>query len=110
MVPGGIALDAAGNVYVGELGTVALSLFTAIDVDLLASLTRAVTAVPARVRRIAPDGTITTIAGPGTRFFPDPYGDDALELPAGLAIAADGRLAIVDAGANLLRILPAGSF
>ena len=31
-------------------------------------------------------------------------------MPYGLAVAPDGRLAIVDTGANLVRILPAGSY
>jgi hypothetical protein len=31
-------------------------------------------------------------------------------LPSSLAIDKDGRLVIVDSGANLVRILPAGSY
>ena len=66
--------------------------------------------MPPRIWKFAPDGTGTIIAGPGGRHFADPDADDALVLPAGLALAKDGRLAIADPGANLVRLLPAGSF
>jgi hypothetical protein len=38
-----------------------------------------------------------------------PASGDALVLPTGVTVDAQGRLVIVDAGANLVRILPAGS-
>jgi hypothetical protein len=66
--------------------------------------------LPPRIRRIAPDGTITTIAGPGGKFFPDPTAEDALYVPTSLVVTPDGRLVITDIGSNLVRILPAGSY
>jgi len=65
---------------------------------------------PPRVRKITPEGIITTVAGPGSKFFPQADGEDALYIPAGIAITPDGRLVFTDIGANLVRILPAGSY
>jgi sugar lactone lactonase YvrE len=110
VMPTGVAVDAAGNVYVGETGTVGIPLLTGLDGGLRQDVTQTLPKTYARVRKVAPDGTITTIAGPGGRFFPDPNAEDALVLPTGLALAPDGRLAILDIGSNLVRILPAGSF
>jgi DNA-binding beta-propeller fold protein YncE len=107
--PGDLCFDKAGNMYVTEIGTTGLSLFTALGGEGL-SLGDALPPAPPRVRRIAPDGTITTICGKGGKFFPDPDAEDALVLPTGLAIAPDGRMVIVDTGANQIIILPAGSY
>ena len=109
-LPTGLCFDKAGNLYVGEVGTVGVPLFVALTGEHLSATTDILPTSYARVRKIAPDGQITTIAGPGGRFFTDPHADDALVVPAGLAIAPDGRLAICDAGANHIAILPAGSY
>lgn len=72
--PTALALDAAGNVYVAD-------------------------ALRDVVRKIAPDGTISTVAGTGERGF---AGDDApgiaaqLAGPEGIAVAGDGTLYIGD--------------
>jgi DNA-binding beta-propeller fold protein YncE len=55
-------------------------------------------------------GTITTICGPEGKWFTNPDAEDALVVPTSVAIAPDGRLVIVDTGANLVRVLPAGSY
>jgi len=108
--PGGLCFDPAGNLYVGELGTLGMGsvapLFGKGASDLLESLPP----IGARVRKIARDGTISTVAGPGGKVYQDPGADDALTLPAGIAIAPDGRMVIIDSEANLIRFLPAGSF
>jgi hypothetical protein len=59
-----------------------------------------------RVRRVAPDGTITTVAGDGTRG----YGGDggpatlaALSSPHNLAVLPDGGFLIADEGNNRVR-------
>jgi sugar lactone lactonase YvrE len=109
-IPGGLAFDARGNLFVGELGTIAFPLVAATEGTALGKVTDSLPAVYARIRKIATDGRVTTVAGPGTRFFADPTADDGLVLPAGLAVAPDGRLAVMDTGANLIRIIPAGSF
>ena len=109
-LPAGIAVDARGNVYISELGSVGIKLMVALGADKLPFDDGSLPPVYARIRKIAPDGTMTTIAGPGGKIFTNPTADDALVLPQALAIAPDGRLVIVDTGANVLRILPAGSF
>jgi sugar lactone lactonase YvrE len=108
-LPAGICFDAQGNMIVSEIGTTGLSLFSALGGEGTTSLA-GLPATPPRVRRISPDGKITTICGRGGKFFTDPDAEDALILPTGVAVAADGRLAIVDTGANQIIILPAGSY
>ena len=110
IVPAGVCFDPQGNLYVAEMGTRQLtSASTALGSEFPFDAA-AVGVYPARVRKITPEGRVTTIAGPGGRFYTDPDAEDALVLPSGLAFAKDGRLAILDAGANSIRILPAGSF
>lgn len=68
-----------------------------------------------RVRRVGPDGIITTVAGNGTGCFPDtaPCGDDGLataanlRAPAGLAVGNDGSLYIA-AFLRVRRVTPDG--
>ena len=68
-----------------------------------------------RIRRVAPDGTITTIAGTGQTC--DPCADDGddgpatearLTHPLRMELAPDGSLYFVDAGARVRRIGPDG--
>ena len=108
--PSALCFDKAGNLYVAEFGTLSMPLLVGLaegvrdlPLDLLPK-------VPARIRKITPDGQVTVVAGPGSRFFGDPEAGDALVLPTGLAIDPQGRLVIVDAGANLIRFLPAGAY
>jgi hypothetical protein len=108
-VPLGLAYDAKGNLYVAEGGDRNVEAMSALvgDLPLPPDL---LPGRPPRIRRITPDGVISTIAGPGGRWFTDPDGEDALYVPACLAVMSDGRLAIGDLGSNLVRILPAGSY
>ncbi|MEV4438837.1 NHL repeat-containing protein [Streptomyces sp. NPDC049577] len=72
--PRAVAYDRAGNVYVAEWKG-------------------------HRVRRIAPDGTITTVAGTGTRGFGGDGGpavEALLDEPGGLVLDEAGRLYIAD--------------
>jgi sugar lactone lactonase YvrE len=75
--PAGVAVDAAGNVFISDFTT-------------------------HRVRRVSPTGIITTIAGGGSPT--DGLGDGALatkaslKLPRGLAVDAGGNLFIADNG------------
>jgi DNA-binding beta-propeller fold protein YncE len=106
--PIGLAVDPEGNVYVAEAGTANFSVLSSnyssalqLDQGLLPRTT-------GRIRRIAAkDGTITTIAGPGTRYFDHPTTpEQALVLPTGLALSRTHGLAVLDLGANLVHVLP----
>ncbi|MGD0498864.1 MAG: hypothetical protein ABSC23_10565 [Bryobacteraceae bacterium] len=79
--PVGLAVDAAGSVYVSD-GS-------------------------ARIRRIA-GGVITTVAGNGSRGFSGdggPAPQAALSGPQGLAFDAQGDLYVADSGNNAIRML-----
>jgi|DewCreStandDraft_3_1066083.scaffolds.fasta_scaffold00063_13 sugar lactone lactonase YvrE len=79
--PRGLAVDAAGNLYVADTFN-------------------------HRVRKITPEGMITTVAGTGRAGFSGD-GDLAvraeLRFPLAVAVDADGRLYIADAGNNRVR-------
>ena len=116
--PTAVVFDAAGNMFISEAGTIHIAGIASVG-DAAASGTAlgdlamkalGMPRIAGRVRKVTPDGVITTVAGRGTRFFPDDSGDNALIMPMALAIAPDGRLAIADVGANMIRILPAGSY
>jgi DNA-binding beta-propeller fold protein YncE len=57
-----------------------------------------------RIRAIAPDGTVSTIAGAGHPGYLDGGGlEAAFDTPAGIAAASDGTLLIADTGNGLVR-------
>jgi len=63
------------------------------------------------IRRVAPGGTISTIAGNGRGFFGDggPAVDADLDRPTDVAVQADGGILIADTGNNRIRrIAPNG--
>jgi sugar lactone lactonase YvrE len=109
-LPAALAFDKAGNLYVAEVGTIAVPLYINLSGTAAETVLGSQFEQGARIRKITPDGIITTVAGPGSKRWADPHAEDSLVMPAGLAISADGRLAILDSGANLIRILPAGSY
>jgi len=85
--PNGVAVDAAGNLYIADWGN-------------------------KRVRRVTPGGIITTVAGGGSA---DP-GDGglataaSLKSPSGVAVDAAGNLYIADGGAYRIRkVTPEGT-
>ena len=81
--PAGVALDAAGNLYVADSGN-------------------------HRVRRIAPGGTITTYAGTGVEGFGGdggPATSAQLNNPIGVALDAAGRLYFTDTGNVRVRVV-----
>lgn len=83
--PHGVALDAAGNVYVSETGN-------------------------NRVRKVAPDGTVTTLAGNGTQADVDGTGTAAsFKSPVGICIDSNGYLYVPENVGYLIRkVSPAG--
>jgi serine/threonine-protein kinase len=77
--PFGIAVDAAGNVYVADSGN-------------------------NLIRKITPDGAVTTIAGSGSRGANDGTGKAAsFNTPAGIAVDKSGNIYVADENNNLIR-------
>jgi len=59
----------------------------------------------ARIRRITPDGSVSTIAGSGTGFV-DGVGIYArFNSPSGVAVNSDGNILVADYGNNRIRML-----
>jgi sugar lactone lactonase YvrE len=81
--PYGIAVDAAGYVYVADLD---------------------------RIRKISPAGYVTTLAGDGTAAYADGPGASAqFNSPCGVAVDAAGNVYVADSANNRIRkISPAG--
>jgi len=84
--PIGAAIDAAGNIYVGD------------DVNSL-------------VRKITPAGVVTTLAGNGKQGYMDGNGTSAsFDAPFGVAVDGAGNVYVADEGNNMIRkIDPAGN-
>ena len=108
-----LCFDPAGNLYVAELGTAKLASFGAASIagsgfppEIIAALPQ----VGTRIRRVAPDGTIRTVAGHGTRVANDPAGDNILLYPLNMVVDREGRLIIADSALNQIKMLPKGSF
>lgn len=99
----GIAVDAAGNVYVSD----------SIACASLCSLPGEPSYVSSHtIRKISPGGMVTTLAGsPDREGFADGAGAAAsFFLPSGIAAQADGTLYVADCGNRALRkISPAGT-
>jgi sugar lactone lactonase YvrE len=83
--PRGVAVDAAGNVYVADK-----------DND--------------RVRKVSPAGDVTTLAGAGVRGYADgPAAQARFAEPEGVAVDAAGNVYVADGGNHRIRkITPGG--
>lgn len=84
--PSGVAVDAAGNLYIADSNN-------------------------ARVRKVSPSGTITTVAGNGTPGYSGdggPATSAQLNLPQDVAIDASGNLYIADSFNNRVRKVSPG--
>ena len=56
------------------------------------------------IRRIAPDGTVSTVAGSGANGTNNgPAGSARFSGPRGIAVGGDGTIYVADFGNNLLR-------
>ena len=83
--PTGIGVDAGGNVFVGDAGN---------DI----------------IRKITPDGTVTTFAGSDSTGFADgPAATASFFHPGGITIDAAGNIYVADAGNNLIRKVSGGT-
>ena len=61
-----------------------------------------------RIRAIAPDGTVTTVAGSGKPGYVDGAGPAAqFDTPCGVAVAPDGTIYVADTGNSALRAITA---
>jgi sugar lactone lactonase YvrE len=77
--PSGVAVDTAGNVYVADKGN-------------------------HKIRKITPDGTVTSFAGSGERNSVDGPPDKAcFDKPVSLAVDAAGNVYVADAENNKIR-------
>jgi|SRR6185503_5875383 len=77
--PGGLAADAKGNVYVADAGN-------------------------NKIRKITPDGVVTTLAGNGARGAENgPAKKASFYRPFGVTIGKDGNLYVADYQNNLVR-------
>jgi len=77
--PFGIAIDASGNLYVADSGN-------------------------NLIRKITPDGSVTTIAGSGSKGANDGAGKAAsFNTPAGIAVDKSGNIYVADENNNLIR-------
>lgn len=83
--PFGIAVDSIGNVYVGDLNN-------------------------NKVRKISPDGVVSTLAGSGASGGTNGTGAAAsFNRPAGVAVDVDGNVYVAEiSGRKVRRITPAG--
>jgi sugar lactone lactonase YvrE len=86
--PSGVAVDAAGNLYIADTSNNA-------------------------IRKVTPGGVIRTVAGNGTRGFSGDGGPATaaqLYAPTGVAVDSAGNLFIADSNNNLIRkVTPANS-
>jgi sugar lactone lactonase YvrE len=85
-LPNGLAVDGAGNLYIADSGN-------------------------NRIRKVTPDGTISTFAGTGTADFLEDssYATLAdLNYPMGVVVDTSGNLYIADSGNNRIRKVTSG--
>jgi len=82
--PSGVAVDSSGNVYVADSGN-------------------------HRIRKITPEGVVTTFAGSGTAGSEDGTGTDAqFKAPGGVAVDSSGNVFVADYNNHRIRkITPA---
>lgn len=77
--PNGGCVDAVGNVYIADSGN-------------------------HRIRRVSPEGMVTTVAGTGQPGFADgPVAQAQFNLPMGLCVDAQGNIYIADTGNSRIR-------
>ena len=77
--PRGVAVDGEGNIVVADTAN-------------------------HRIRKISPDGNVSTLAGSGNRGFEDGQGAQAhFNCPQGVAVDEEGNIIVADTGNNRIR-------
>ena len=79
--PSGVAVDSVGNIFIADTNN-------------------------ARIRKVSPNGIITTVAGNGTQGYAGDGGQATtaqLQYPTGIAIDSAGNLYVADLGNNRVR-------
>jgi uncharacterized protein (TIGR03437 family) len=79
--PAAVAVDAAGNLYIADLGNL-------------------------RIRKVSANGNISTVAGNGSQGYSGDGGpavNASLNAPLGVAVAPSGNLYIVDSASHVIR-------
>ncbi|MCZ6489303.1 MAG: hypothetical protein O7A06_02090 [Acidobacteria bacterium] len=86
-MPYSVAVDTVGNLYIADAGN-------------------------HRIRKVTPEGTITTVAGDGTAGFSgdgNAATDASLNFPLGVAVDSAGNIYIADIGNSRIRKVQVGS-
>jgi sugar lactone lactonase YvrE len=79
--PSALALDAAGNLYVADTGN-------------------------NRVRKVTPEGAVSTVAGEGSAGFRDgPAAQAQFDAPVGVAVDAEGNVYVADTYNDRVRLI-----
>ena len=84
--PAGVTVDAAGNLFIADAGNEI-------------------------VRKVTPQGMITSVAGNGTNGYAGdggPATNASLNYPASVAVDANGNVFVADAGNNVIRKISSG--
>jgi sugar lactone lactonase YvrE len=79
LYPADVAVDSSGNVYVADTDN-------------------------NRIRKVSPDGVVTTLAGSGQKGHSDGAGTAAsFDEPSGIAVDSSGNIYVADSGNNTIR-------
>jgi uncharacterized protein (TIGR03437 family) len=125
--PMSLAIDAAGNIYIGDVGSQSIRKVTtdgnirtvvsgvapqSLAVDAAGSL-YFVDGISSVVQKILPTGTMLTIAGTGYSGYSGDGGQATLaqlDHPSGLALSPSGNLLVADSNNQIIRQLTPVSF